>query len=159
MGSMMRAHPWDTSPLGPPAQWPAPLRTLVGVMLNAPQPMFLVWGPRQWMFYNDTYAEILGGHHPALVQAFPEVWREIRDDVAPIMARAYAGESIYMDDIELMMQRHGHAEETHFSFFYAPVRGDGGDVLGVFCTCTEITQEVQVQNTPNTSPPSPRTGA
>jgi len=145
MGSMMRAHPWDTSPLGPPAQWPAPLRTLVGVMLNAPQPMFLVWGPRQWMFYNDTYAEILGGHHPALVQAFPEVWREIRDDVAPIMARAYAGESIYMDDIELMMQRHGHAEETHFSFFYAPVRGDGGDVLGVFCTCTEITQEVQAK--------------
>ena len=46
------------------------------------------------------------------------------------MARAYAGEPIYMDDIELTMQRHGHDEETHFSFFYAPVRGDRGDVLG-----------------------------
>ena len=142
MGSMMRAHPWEESPLGPPAQWPAPLRTLVSIMLNSPQPMFAVWGAEQWMFYNDTYAEILGGHHPALGQAFLEVWREIRDDVEPIMARAYAGEPIYMDDIELMMQRHGHVEETHFSFFYAPVRGDRGEVMGVFCACTEITQEV-----------------
>ena len=142
MGAMLRAHPWTATPLGASAQWPAQLKTLVGVMLNAPQPMFVVWGPGQCMLYNDTYAEILGGHHPALGQPFLEVWYEIRDDVEPIMARAYAGEPIYMDDIELMMQRHGHAEETHFSFFYAPVRGDHGEVLGVFCACNEITREV-----------------
>ena len=34
------------------------------------------------------------------------------------------------------------SREAHFSFFYAPVRGDGGEVLGVFCACTEITQQV-----------------
>jgi len=145
MGTMMRAHPWAESPLGPLAQWPAQLKTLISIMLNAPQPMFAVWGPKQCMFYNDPYAEILGGHHPALGRPFLEVWSEIRDDVESIMARAYAGEPIYMDDIELMMQRHGHIEETHFSFFYAPVRGDLGKVLGVFCACTEITQEVQAK--------------
>ena len=91
MGAMLRAHPWTATPLGPSAQWPAQLKTLVGVMLNAPQPMFVVWGPGQCMLYNDTYAEILGGHHPALGQPFLEVWYEIRDDVEPIMARAYAG--------------------------------------------------------------------
>ncbi len=145
MGSMMRSHPWAESPLGPASQWPAPLKTLVGVMLNAPQPMFAVWGAEQWMFYNDAYAEILGEHHPALAQPFLQVWSEIRNDVEPIMARAYAGEPIYMDDIELRMRRHGHVEETHFSFFYAPVRGDRGQVMGVFCACTEITKEVQAK--------------
>ena len=142
MGALIRNHSWAETPLGPPTQWPAPLRTIVSIMLNAPQPMFAVWGPEQWMFYNDSYAEILGGHHPALGQPFLEVWSEIRDDVEPMMARAYAGEPIYMDDIELVMQRHGHAEETHFSFSYVPVRGDHGNVLGVFCACTEITEEV-----------------
>jgi len=142
MGEMMRGHPWANSPLGPPEQWPAPLRTLVGLMLNAPQPMFAVWGPQLLVLYNDTYAEILGGHHPALAQPFWEVWSEIRDEVEPILSRAYAGEPIYMEELELMMQRNGHVEEAHFSFFYAPVRGDGGEVLGVFCACTEITQQV-----------------
>ena len=145
MGAMMRVHPWANSPLGPPSNWPAQLKTIVGLMLNAPQPMFAVWGPEQWMFYNDTYAEILGGHHPALARRFPEVWSEIRDDVGPIMARAYAGVPTYMDDIELMLQRHGHVEEAHFSFFYAPVRGDDGEVQGAFCACTEITQQVRAK--------------
>ncbi|MCB2005478.1 MAG: PAS domain-containing protein, partial [Rhodoferax sp.] len=131
--------------MGLPAHWPSQLKTLVGLMLNAPQPMFAVWGPEQRMFYNDGYAEILGGHHPALDQPFLDVWSEIRSDLEPIMARAYAGEPIYMDDIELTMRRHGHDEETHFSFFYAPVRGDQGEVLGVFCACTEITQEVKAR--------------
>lgn len=142
MGALIRNYSWAESPLGPPAQWPGPLKTLVGLMLNAPQPMFAAWGPEQWMFYNDSYAEILGGHHPALAQPFLEVWSEIRDDVGPLMARTYSGEPIYMDDIELMLQRHGAVEEAHFSFFYAPVRGDGGEVLGAFCACTEITQQV-----------------
>ncbi len=145
MGAMLREHPWEQSPLGPPSRWPSQLKTLVGVMLNAPQPMFAVWGTQQRMFYNDAYAEILGGHHPALDQPFLDVWSEIRSDLDPIMTRAYAGEPIYMDDIELMMRRHGHVEETHFSFFYAPVRGDDGDVQGVFCACTEITQEVKAK--------------
>ena len=50
-----------------------------------------------------------------------------------------------MDDIELMMRRHGHVEETHFSFFYAPVRGERGEVLGVYFACTEITQAVRAK--------------
>ena len=142
MGEMIRKHAWDESALGPPARWSGALRTLVGVMLNAPQPMFLAWGPEQRIIYNDNYAEILGGHHPALGQPLLDVWSEIRDDIEPILARAYAGEPIYMDDLKLKMLRNGHAEETHFSFFYAPWRGDGGDINGVFCVCAEITQEV-----------------
>ena len=40
-----------------------------------------------------------------------------------------------MDDITLMMERKGYAEEAHFAFSYTPVR-DAGDAIGVFfCVC------------------------
>jgi len=34
MGALMRAHDWRSSSLGDPADWPAPLRTALGVILN-----------------------------------------------------------------------------------------------------------------------------
>ena len=146
MGALIRGHDWASTPLGRPADWPQPLKTIVGVLLGANQAMFAVWGPEQIMFYNDLYADILGGHHPAaLGQPFGEVWRDIIDDVGPIMAKALAGVPTSMDDIELTMHRHGHAEETHFSFFYTPLRDENGEVRGVFCACNEITAQVFAQ--------------
>ena len=44
VGALIRARDWSESPLGPPAAWPGPVRTLVAVMLAAKQPMFLAWG-------------------------------------------------------------------------------------------------------------------
>ncbi|MDI1259838.1 PAS domain S-box protein [Aquabacterium sp.] len=143
MGALIRAQDWASTPLGRPADWPQPLKTIVGVMLGANQAMFAAWGPQQIMFYNDLYADILGGHHPAaLGRPFAEVWYDVIDEVGPIMAKAYAGVPTSMEDIELTMLRHGRAEETHFSFFYTPLRDENGDVQGVFCACNEITAQV-----------------
>jgi len=142
MGALMRVTDWSATPLGAAQNWSQALKTIVGVILDAPQAMFVVWGDKRHMFYNDAYAEILGGHHPAMGKPFVEVWSEIMDEVEPIMTRAYAGEPTYMTDLLLVMQRHGHAEETYFSFFYTPVRGDQGEVEGVFCACTETTAQV-----------------
>ena len=86
MGAMLRTHDWAASPFGPPQDWPQALKALVGVMLGAPQAMFVVWGQAQLMLYNDAYTEILGGHHPALGRPFAEVWSEVIADVGPIMA-------------------------------------------------------------------------
>ena len=104
MGATLRALDDSNSPFGNPVRWPLELRTLVGIMLSAPQPMFLAWGDDQLMIYNDAYVEILGGHHPALGKPFLQVWSEIADRVGPIMARAYDGESTYMVDIELVLR-------------------------------------------------------
>ncbi|MCW8086580.1 PAS domain-containing protein [Sabulicella glaciei] len=143
MGAHIRAHDWSLSPLGPPETWPTPLLTIVGVMLAASQPMFAAWGPERAVLYNDPYAEILGAKHPAaLGRPFFEVWHELRESVGPIVERAYAGEPTAMDDIALVMVRHGYPEEAHFSFFYAPLRDEGGAVAGVYCGCAEITDRV-----------------
>jgi PAS domain S-box-containing protein len=143
MGERMRTYEWSTSPLGPPARWAQPLKTLVAVMLAANQPMFIAWGAGRTMLYNDGYAEILGLKHPeAFGQPFDQVWSEIWGELEPIMARCYAGEPIQMDDITLVMHRHSYPEETHFAFSYTPVRDEAGQVAGVFCPCTEITAKV-----------------
>ena len=143
-GALMRALDWEGTPLGPPEGWPTPLKTLVQLMLASRQAMFLCWGPARTTLYNDAYAEILAGRHPtAMGRPFEEVWPEIWDaDLEPIVARAYAGESVHMDDIPLVMTRKGYPEEAHFSFSYTPIRGEDGAVLGFFCPCDEITEPV-----------------
>jgi PAS domain S-box-containing protein len=142
MGAMLREHDWQASPLGSPDGWPQSLKTMVGVMLASPQAMVLFWGEARLMLYNDRYREILGNHHPAVARPFAEVWHEAVDEVGPILARAYAGESIYMDDLEVSLQRHGYTEEAHFSFCFAPIAGEDGDAIGVFGAVTETTVRV-----------------
>jgi PAS domain S-box-containing protein len=141
--ALVRSHDWSNTPLGLAETWPQPLKTLVDVMLASNQPMFIAWGDERTLLYNDPYAEILATKHPsALGRPFLEVWSEIRDDLVPIVDLAFAGESVHMDDITLIMQRRGYAEETHFSFSYTPVRDEAGDVAGMFCACTETTEQV-----------------
>lgn len=144
MGARIRAFDWASTALGAPESWPETLRTLVQVMLAARQPMFIAWGPERRMLYNDGYAPLCGNKHPwALGRPFDEVWADIIGDVGPIMDAAYAGIPTYMDDIQFVMRRFGHDEETHFSFGYTPVKDERtGAVQGMFCTCLETTAEV-----------------
>jgi PAS domain-containing protein len=142
-GALMREYDWAASPLGSPQGWPQPLKTLAGVMLGSSQPMFVAWGPERTLLYNDGYAEILVGKHPAaLGRDFLDVWREIRADLVPIVEEAYAGRPVQMDDIELRMERRGYSEETHFAFSYTPVRDEAGEVAGFLCPCVETTGQV-----------------
>ncbi|MFN3688422.1 MAG: PAS domain S-box protein [Salinarimonas sp.] len=145
-GALLRAHDWARSPLGPPETWPQALTTLVAVMLGSQQPMFVVWGPERTLLYNDPYAEILDAKHPAALGCdFLAVWAEIRADLEPIVAQAYAGIPVHMDDIELLLERKGYREETHFSFSYTPVRDEAGAVAGFLCPCNETTAQVMAE--------------
>lgn len=141
-GALIRAHDWTNTPLGAPSGWPVALKTLVGVMLGSNQPMFVAWGPDRVLIYNDAYIDILAGKHPAIGKDLLEVWQEIRDDLLPIVEKAYGGVPVQSDDIELWMERRGFREETHFAFSYTPVRGDAGFIQGFFCVCQEITGSV-----------------
>ena len=146
MGARMRAHDWSSNPLGPPSTWSLPLRTLVSVMLGSRQPMFVAWGERRILLYNDAYAPLLGLRNAeALGRPFFDVWVDIVDIVEPIMTRAYAGESTHMDNLRLLTHRNGYPEEAYFAFSYTPVRGEDGEVAGVFCACTEITHQVRAE--------------
>jgi len=143
MGAMMRAHDWSASPLGHPRNWPQALRTTVGLMLNSKFPMFVAWGPELGFLYNDSYVPVLGDKHPtALGSRFHDIWREIWDDLHPLIVCALKGDSTYMDRMPLRMNRHGYDEDTWFRFSYSPVRDEDGTVAGMYCACVEMTGEV-----------------
>jgi PAS domain S-box-containing protein len=146
MGALIRSHDWRNSPLGPPEQWPQALKTVVGILLGSKFPMFLAWGPELRFIYNDGYAEILGGKHPAALGcAFEDIWAEIWEDVGPLAERAMAGESLYIENLPLTLTRKGFPEATWFTFSYSPVRDDSGAVAGMFCVCTETTALVEAE--------------
>src|SRR5215207_4232416 len=144
MGALMRAHDWSTSPLGPPENWPQSLRTVVSLMLTSKFPMFIAWGPHLAFLYNDGYRPIFGAKHPhALGLPFREVWSEIWSDIEPLVTKALAGEATYHEDLHLVMECNGYLEDTWYTFSYSPVRDETGGIAGMFCACTETTQEVK----------------
>lgn len=130
-GERIRTFDWASTELGPAETWPEALKTVVSIILGSNQPMFVAWGERRVLIYNDAYGQILARKHPGALGAdFLEVWSEIRADLEPIVAQTYGGAPVQMDDIQLLMHRRGYPEETHFSFFYTPVRAPSGDVAG-----------------------------
>ncbi|MBM6579172.1 PAS domain S-box protein [Microvirga sp. BT689] len=146
MGALMRAHDWSSSPLGRPEYWPQSLRSVVSLMLTSKFPMFIAWGPELAFLYNDGYVPILGAKHPhALGLPFREVWSDIWPDIEPLVIKALAGEATYHEDLHLVMERHGYPEDTWYTFSYSPVRDETGEIAGMFCACTETTQEVKLR--------------
>ena len=143
VAALMRRHDWSLSPLGPLQGWPQSLRSVVSLLLRSKFPMFVAWGPSLGFLYNDSYAEILGTKHPAAIgRPFEEIWSEIWDDVGPLAKRALAGEAIYLENLPLTMQRKGYEEHTWFTFSYSPVVDEHGDVAGMYCACTETTENI-----------------
>ena len=139
----MRDHDWSNSSLGRPDSWPQSLRAIVSMMLNSKFPMFVAWGPGLGFLYNDAYAHILGNKHPAALGGrFQEIWSEIWAEILPIIEQALDGHAVYYENLPFTMHRRGHDEETWFTFSYSPVRDEDGQVGGMFCACTETTEQV-----------------
>jgi len=143
MAARLRAFPWAGSAVGEPQAWDSALKTLVPMMLASNQPMCVVWGPARTLLYNDAYAQLLGDKHPeALGRDFLEVWHEVREALEPLVADAYRGAPSRGDDVAFWTQRHAHREETHFSYFLAPVRAESGEVAGFLCGCNDHTRRI-----------------
>ncbi len=140
----MRATNWGSTPLGEPSAWPQSLRTSVSTCLNCSFPILIWWGPELVKLYNDAYATILGAKHPSALGARGrDVWPEIWDVIGPMLDRVITkGEATPADDLMLMLERHGYAEECYFSFSYSPIREESGGIGGVFCPVIETTSRV-----------------
>lgn len=134
---------WSATPLGPRESWPRALHTILRLMQHSGQPMFLAWGPQLSFLYNDAYVPILGARHPdALGHPFREVWSEVWDELLPMVNRALAGTSTWMENLHLVLHRNGYAEDCWYTFSYSPVHDDAGRIAGMFCTCMETTGQV-----------------
>ncbi|MBP1207666.1 PAS domain S-box-containing protein [Duganella sp. 1411] len=145
MGARMRAHDWSTSCLGDPHTWPQSLRSVVSACLNSPILGTILWGPEMCMLYNDAYIPSMADRHPAaLGKPVAEVWGSAWEQVAPQFHQAMAtGIGFSSSNVELMILRHGHLEQTIWNFSAAPIVGEDGKIAGLFNQGIEITEQVR----------------
>ena len=141
MGARMRAHNWETTPLGSPSTWPQSLRSALSICLGSSFQIAIYWGPELALLYNDAWSQIPGQKHPwALGRPGREVWPEIWDTIGPLFARALnEGEATLSRDQLLPMHRRGFTEECYFDYTFSPIRDEAGGVAGIFNIAVETT--------------------
>lgn len=144
MARRMRAFDWAGHELGPPAQWPQSLKTIIRIILTSRQAMFVWWGKNLVNLYNDAYISVLGGKHPAALGGYaPAIWHEIWHVIGPRAEAALTrDEGTYDEALLLIMERNGYTEETYFTFSYSPIVDDQGGYSGIFSPVTEDTQRI-----------------
>jgi PAS domain S-box-containing protein len=127
-------------------RWPKSLRGLVDMLLAHPLPMIVLWGPDLIQIYNDGFAEIAGGKHPAgMGMPTFDCWPEARPITEPIYRRVLAGEAVRLEDQLFRLTRNGPLEDVYLTVSYGPVRDDAGEIAGVFASLFETTAQVGAQ--------------
>src|SRR5882762_6871600 len=143
MGKCIQAMDWSKTPLGPIDAWPQSLRTTVSLCLASNFPISLAWGPQHIQIYNDGYWPICGGKHPQSVgQDFSECWASAWPVIGAAFERALAGETSYLENQRMFLDRNGYLEETFFTFSFSPIRDETGGVGGLFHPVTETTAKM-----------------
>ena len=145
MGARIRARDWSQSSLGPPATWPLPLRSALGICLGSGFPIALYWGPDYLFFCNDATYVALGGSE-AWEPGKPgrDLWSG--DSWARMTARfdrVMAGETISASRQSVRVRQGAGFRETLWNYSHAPIRDDRGLVCGVFAQAQDITGEVE----------------
>jgi len=147
MGELIRAFDWSKTSLGSIAEWPAHLRSAVGLMLPAKAQIVLFWGPDFVALYNDTYKPTIGDKHPkALGQPARENWTELWSDLEPLLKQVLvSGETVSAKDRPFYIERRGYPETVYFDISYSPVHDASGAVDGVLCIVEETTQKISAE--------------
>jgi signal transduction histidine kinase/DNA-binding response OmpR family regulator len=143
MGKLIRSMDWAQTPLGPIESWPQSLCTTVSLCLASNFPISLVWGPNHVQIYNDGYWPICGGKHPhSMGQDFTQCWASAWPVIGEAFACACTGETSYLEDQRIFIDRNGYLEETFFTFSFSPIRDETGAIGGLFHPVTETTSRM-----------------
>ena len=144
MGAAIRHHDWTNSVLGTMAQWPDHLCRTLGLMLESPESMYLLWGPDKQFFFNDAYRPVLGPRlDTALGQTIETLWADAWPQVQSLVQQVYGGEAVRVEDMPINMQRFPGEDQTWWTFSMTPVWDEAGQaVLGLLCHTVETTVQV-----------------
>ena len=148
MGKLIRSKDWSQTPLGDPDSWPSSLKTMVSVVLNNPFGMYIVWGKEYTQIYNDQYRFYLGnlkhekGLGASMEHNFPDVWNVFK----PMVDNTMKGETTFLKDLMLPLQKEDCIENCYFDLSYNPIRLENGEIGGVLATVIETSTEKKVQD-------------
>src|SRR6185503_4449089 len=144
MGRRIAEFDWATTSLGPMEHWPRSFQSTVATILGSRYPMVLMWGKELLQFYNDAYIGLIGGKHPEALGAsirvtHEEVWDKISVMLAEVMT---TGIPNWIPSYQLALVRSGYLEEAYFSLSCSAVDDDNGEIGGLLCVCSEVTEQV-----------------
>jgi PAS domain S-box-containing protein len=144
MRARMRAFDWASTRVGAVEEWPQSLKSNVKTLLASRYPMILIWGPNLIQFYNDAYSKVIGDKHPAALGTdiritLAEAWETLGPMIDEVMATGVAN---WVPAQMLVLERAGYREESYFSLSHAPAEDDSGQIVGMFCVCSEVTQQI-----------------
>jgi signal transduction histidine kinase len=138
---------WNLTELGPPEQWPQSLCIALSLCLNSRFPMFVWWGPKLINIYNDAYAPMLGKRHPQAMgrparDSWEDIWPVLQPQVNAVMQE---GQATWNEQVLLVTERNGYAENAWFTWSYSPIYQEDGSVGGLFCAVSEETGRVAAE--------------
>lgn len=148
MRARCRTFDWSTSPLGPFSRWPASLRTVAGLVLAAPQPMWIGWGTEFTQIYNDACAAATGdaGRSPGMLgRPARETWADVWSALGPDLAAAVGGRCRVREAHALFLRPDSDTSGSSFTCAYSPVPDPAAPsgVGGVLVVGFETTARVQ----------------
>ncbi|OJF11892.1 ATP-binding SpoIIE family protein phosphatase [Couchioplanes caeruleus] len=141
---LVRAQPWDSTPLGPMESWDPVVQATVEVVLASPVPMALAYGDDYLLIYNDAYAEVIGAKHPAAMgcpaaQVFGDLWQA--PGIGGVIDDVYrTGRPFFEAEAQMSVPRAGKVEQASFTRGHSVVRDRHGSVVGVLTVAAETTQ-------------------
>ncbi|HZJ67123.1 MAG TPA: histidine kinase dimerization/phospho-acceptor domain-containing protein, partial [Kofleriaceae bacterium] len=144
MGRRIAEFDWTTTSLGAIESWPRSFQSTIATLLGSRYPMILVWGEELLQFYNDAYIGLIGNKHPeALGITVRETMAESWDTIGPMIAEVMAtGIPNWVPANCLPLVRSGYLEESYFSLSCSAVDDDDGEIRGMLCVCSEVTEQV-----------------
>ncbi len=146
MGRLCRKKDWAATRLGPVEEWPQSLKTAAGTVVRQEIAQNLCWGPELLQIYNDAYRIIMSDKHPeGLGRSVLWSWSEVRDEVGPLQERVRQDETVYFEDSQLRVDRHGSLNDAYFTFSYSGVPSETGEVASVLINCIETTEQARAR--------------
>lgn len=149
MGRRILAMDWSASRLGPPAAWPAALRSALILFLPSAAQIAIFWGEDHLTFYNDAHGAAMGTMHPAALGRPAREWMgpALWAQVGPLLERArMTGQTVSDRDRAFHREGQDGPERIHFDISYSPIMVDG-DVGGVLSIVSETTDHVRTVET------------
>lgn len=142
MGARIRAHDWASTTLGPRDRWPPNLRASLRLVLTAPYPMALMWGPELVYFCNDRLAQLLGCiTQPSVIgsSAYEGLGPFLATRIEQVLRR---GTPDVVEDHLVCVYRDNQAEELFLTFQLDPVLDQMGATCGVSLVANETSDRV-----------------
>ena len=147
VAELVRGTDWTTKGLAPLAEWPQSLIAKLNMVLAAPFPMQLYWGPEMLAFYNDALAVSLPGKHPHILgtpgrDAYREAWPLVGQQLKDVMDR---GSAFSFHNVSIPLSRGEAVEDTYWDYSYSPIFEADGTVAGVLNLAREVTDVVKAR--------------